>query len=372
VFSTTRRALGILGLTGSLVASLQIPGLVNRPPEVVSLQTSFRLPPSERWGALSDNETPVPVQCALASFTIDGDDGGAAAAVLAPFVNPRRSSIEIQEETATPHPLEVAEAEEATTTGTMSYFSLVPLQVPKSRTLADVAAAEELDADVLVRLNGRAADLPYDVDATVTGYRGTLQPYTVKSGDSIWSIARRHRIKMSVLIYLNAMKTTKIMPDTKLFVPDGTIDDTSMTTMAEEPWVRTMLEPAYSQLLARYGRMTSGFGWRNHPVTGKKGFHVGIDIAAPTGTAIKAWKSGVVEQAGRLGLMGNCVIVRHPGGFVSVYGHCSAVDCKVGDKVRMGQTIARVGKTGRATGTHLHFAIKSEGHFINPLKYLGS
>ena len=122
-----------------------------------------------------------------------------------------------------------------------------------------------------------------------------------------------------------------------------------------------MLEPAYYSLLAKYGRLTSGFGWRKHPVTKRRGFHVGIDVAAPKGTTIKAWKSGKVESAGRLGLMGKCVIIHHPGGFVSVYGHCDEVLVKAGDKVRLGQKIAKVGKTGRATGTHLHFAIKRGG-----------
>ena len=70
-------------------------------------------------------------------------------------------------------------------------------------------------------------------------------------------------------------------------------------------------------------------------------------------------------------MLGRCVIVRHAGGFRSIYGHCSSIAVKTGDTVKKGQTIAAVGKTGRATGCHLHFAIKSDEHFVNPLKYLG-
>ncbi len=371
MFSTTRRAIGVLGLTTSLVASLQIPGLVSepeRPPEVVSLHTTFRLPTDGGWGALSNDTTPVPVQCSYASFTVPSLQPKTK--TIEPFVNPRCA--DITEETITPHPLELADAEETPSTNPVVSFQLETIKVKKGATLAQIAGDRGLEACLLSNLNSRKIDEAYSKESTVTIYKGRLKPYTVKSGDSIWSISRCYRMKMSVLIYLNGLRTTKIFPGKKIFLPAGTIEKDSMSLMAAIPWVRKMLEPAYHTLLAKYGRLTSGFGWRKHPVTKRRGFHVGIDVAAPKGTKIKAWKSGVVERAGRLGLMGKCVIVRHPGGFVSVYGHCDEVLVKAGDKVRLGQTIAKVGKTGRATGTHLHFAIKRGGHFVNPLKYLGS
>mgnify|MGYP001545458537 CR=1 FL=1 len=378
MFSTTRRALGVLGLTTSLVASLQIPGLVSepvRPPEVVSLSTTFRIPAESGWGALSCETTPVPVQCSYASFTVPCLQPKATKkdkqpTEAEPFLNPRCA--DITEEIVAPHPLELADAEEIPSTNPVVSFQLETIPVKKGQTLAQVAGDRGLEAAILRNLNGGKVDTPFAKETSVTIYKGRLKPYTVKSGDSIWSISRCFRMKMSVLIYLNGLRTTKIFPGKKIFLPAGTIENQSMSLMAAVPWVRKMLEPAYHTLLAKYGRLTSGFGWRKHPVTKRRGFHVGIDIAAPTGTVIKAWKSGKVERAGTLGLMGKCVIIRHPGGFVSVYGHCDKVLVKAGDKVRLGQKIAKVGKTGRATGTHLHFAIKRGGHWVNPLKYLGS
>ena len=373
MFSTTRRALGVLGLTTSLVASLQIPGLVSepvRPPEVVSLSTTFRIPTESGWGALSSETTPVPVQCSYASFTVPSLQPKNLEAPQPQFVNPRCA--DITDDTVTPHPLELADAEEVPSSNPVVSFQIETIPVKKGQTLAQVAGDRGLEAAILANLNGSKIDEPFSKDTSVTIYKGRLKPYTVKSGDSIWSISRCYRMKMSVLIYLNGLRTTKIFPGKKIFLPAGTIENQSMSLMAAIPWVRKMLEPAYHTLLTKYGRLTSGFGWRKHPVTKRRGFHVGIDIAAPRGTIIKAWKSGTVERAGTLGLMGKCVIIRHPGGFVSVYGHCNKVLVKAGDKVRLGQKIAKVGKTGRATGTHLHFAIKRGGHFVNPLKYLGS
>ena len=221
MFSTTRRALGVLGLTTSLVASLQIPGLVSepvRPPEVVSLSTTFRIPAESDWGALSNDTTPVPVQCSYASFTVPGITKPEvhlpvpkkAKVALEPFVNPRCAGI--TEETVTPHPLELADAEELPSTNPVVSFRLENVPVKKGMTLAQVAGDRGLEATILSNLNGDKVDMPFGKDTTVTIYKGRLKPYTVKSGDSIWSISRCYRMKMSVLIYLNGLRTTKILP----------------------------------------------------------------------------------------------------------------------------------------------------------------
>mgnify|MGYP004639273463 CR=1 FL=1 len=116
--------------------------------------------------------------------------------------------------------------------------------------------------------------------------------------------------------------------------------------------------------LASYVYISSNYGSRH----GK--MHTGVDFAAPAGTSIYAWKSGKVTFAGWSGNYGNFIIVEHNDGTVSRYAHCSKIAVSAGQAVSKGQTIGYVGTTGNSTGNHLHFEIKINGSFVNPLNYL--
>lgn len=116
------------------------------------------------------------------------------------------------------------------------------------------------------------------------------------------------------------------------------------------------------------GRISSYFGYRS--IFGTYSFHSGIDIVASYGTAIAAADGGTVVWSGYKGSYGNLVIIDHGNGVQSYYGHCSSLLVSAGDKVYKGQTIARVGSTGRSTGNHCHFEVKINGTSVNPLSYL--
>jgi murein DD-endopeptidase MepM/ murein hydrolase activator NlpD len=118
------------------------------------------------------------------------------------------------------------------------------------------------------------------------------------------------------------------------------------------------------------GRLSDRYGWRNHPVYRKRLFHAGIDVAAPKGTPIVAAMSGKVIYSGRRSGYGKIVILSHSSGYSTRYGHCSSLLVKKGQYVKAGQTIARVGATGVATGNHLHFEVRKNGKTVNPLTYL--
>lgn len=115
------------------------------------------------------------------------------------------------------------------------------------------------------------------------------------------------------------------------------------------------------------GRITSNFGWRRNPIT-KKGreFHEGIDIAGPYGSAIRSAADGIVTFAGYKGAWGRLVIISHGYGYVTYYAHNSSIVVKKGARVEKGQIIARMGSTGRSTGTHLHFGVSYNGKWIDP------
>lgn len=119
--------------------------------------------------------------------------------------------------------------------------------------------------------------------------------------------------------------------------------------------------PAYGTITARYG--SGGSRWSS-------GRHTGLDIAAPTGTAIYAADAGKVTFAGWKGSYGYLVIINHGNGYETYYGHCSKLLVKVGETVAKGDYIAKVGNTGNSTGSHCHFEVRYNGVAKNPENYL--
>jgi murein DD-endopeptidase MepM/ murein hydrolase activator NlpD len=115
------------------------------------------------------------------------------------------------------------------------------------------------------------------------------------------------------------------------------------------------------------GRLASRFGWRVHPIFHTRKLHTGVDLASPRGTPIYAAGDGVVERAGWSSGYGNFTLLKHVNGYETGYGHQSKIVVKAGDHVRQGQIIGYVGSTGNSTGNHLHFEIRINGNFVDPL-----
>lgn len=119
-------------------------------------------------------------------------------------------------------------------------------------------------------------------------------------------------------------------------------------------------------------KITSGFGYRTDPKTGKAGaFHNGIDLAVPVGTAIKAPMDGVVSLVNSGGDGGNQIVIRHTNGYFTGYAHLSKQLVKKGDQVKKGEVIGLSGNTGKSTGPHLHFTMTDRsGAKVDPRKYM--
>lgn len=118
-----------------------------------------------------------------------------------------------------------------------------------------------------------------------------------------------------------------------------------------------------------YNTLTSLFGNRTHPVTGRANNHTGIDIAVAGGTSILAAKSGEVLTSGYNSSYGNYVVVSHGGGQSTLYAHMRSRAVSVGDNVKQGQVLGYVGTTGSSTGNHLHFEIRINGKRVDPIDY---
>ena len=118
------------------------------------------------------------------------------------------------------------------------------------------------------------------------------------------------------------------------------------------------------------GVMTSGFGLRRHPILGYVKMHTGVDWAAPTGTPIYAAGNGVIEKEGWESGYGKFILIRHANGYETAYGHMSAYakGAHEGEHVRQGQVIGFIGSTGLSTGSHLHFEIRINDRFVDPMR----
>jgi murein DD-endopeptidase MepM/ murein hydrolase activator NlpD len=118
------------------------------------------------------------------------------------------------------------------------------------------------------------------------------------------------------------------------------------------------------------GWMTSGFGMRHSPFTGRLKMHEGVDIASRTGTPVYTTADGIVSRAETVEGYGKLVVIDHGYGFKTYYGHNSKIYVKVGQRVQRGDRISAVGNTGSSTGSHCHYEVRLNGIPVNPKKYL--
>ncbi len=123
-------------------------------------------------------------------------------------------------------------------------------------------------------------------------------------------------------------------------------------------------------LPVRAGYASSGFGRRSDPFSGFNEFHRGVDFSGPRGSDVLTVADGVVQFSGRSNGYGNTVEIDHGNGYMTRYAHNSENLVAVGDRVKAGQVIAKMGSTGRSTGSHVHFEVWLDGRVVNPGQYL--
>jgi murein DD-endopeptidase MepM/ murein hydrolase activator NlpD len=166
------------------------------------------------------------------------------------------------------------------------------------------------------------------------------------------------------------------MPDTEselAVLTVGTVLETGSAGGAEAPEGYTMdklslgtIEP----VAPVFGVLTSDYGYRDHPISGKHRFHGGVDIGAEEGTPIVAFSDGRVEYIGEDNSFGLYLQIDHGNGVKSFYAHCRELCVRKDQRIEAGETVALVGSTGTTTGPHLHLELKCEGVRVNPAHYM--
>ena len=150
----------------------------------------------------------------------------------------------------------------------------------------------------------------------------------------------------------------------------SSVQQNSLDSLLDSLKSKKNLLAATPSLRPTHGWISSDFGYRISPFTGRKEFHKGLDIATRQRTPIIAPADGVVTYAAPKWLYGNLVTIDHGYGMVTRYGHCEKILKKRGERVKRGEVIALVGNTGRSTGPHLHYEIRLNGVPVNPVQYI--
>lgn len=200
--------------------------------------------------------------------------------------------------------------------------------------------------------------------------------HVVKRGETVYRIARSYGIPVRELMEVNDLRDPRQLEvGMELFVP-GATRTVEVPPAAPGAPPEPEVVPPEPSIDGRGGATAGSLRW---PVQGvlysrygvRQGQrHDGIDIAAPEGTTIGAAASGSVIYTGEQSGYGSIVILKHPGGLLTLYAHASSILVHQGDRVVAGQPIARVGRSGRTTGPHLHFEVRDGTRPRNPLFYL--
>lgn len=199
--------------------------------------------------------------------------------------------------------------------------------------------------------------------------------HRVRRKDSLSSIAESYGVSVQKIRQHNNIAGNTIRAGAVLFIPDAhpikkkaekILPQRSPVSVAKEPEERPRKRFQWPVV----GRITSSFGKRISPISGKRSFHTGMDIGCPMDTPVKAAADGKVIFSGWKEIFGNMIIIKHDDGFITVYGHHKENIAKENDEVKAGDVIARSGTSGASTGPHLHFEIRKHLTPLNPLRLL--
>lgn len=242
-------------------------------------------------------------------------------------------------------------------------FKTQMYKVKESESLWTIAKSKGISFDSIITVNKlkNMHQLQVGQQIIIPNQSGIL--YEVTPDESLWSIATQYHVSVEDLIDVNDLSystTNSFDTNLEIFIPGVKLSYDERVNLLGLNFIR----PAG-------GRITSRFGWRRDPFNRKKrDFHPGIDFGCNVGTPIKAAANGKVIYAGRKGGYGLAVVLRHKGGFTTIYGHLSYIRVKRGQYVDAGKIIAKSGNTGRSTGPHLHFEVRHYGVPINPLSVM--
>ena len=185
--------------------------------------------------------------------------------------------------------------------------------------------------------------------------------HTVAKNESLTGIASKYGVSMETLLDVNDLSTSVLKAGQNIFIPGARLDSYSL---------KMALGELFKCPITAKWRLSSPYGYRADPFTGVRKFHTGMDLAAPTGTPVKASLDGKVVAVSYNQVYGNYVIISHINGYQTLYAHLHTATVKVGQRLNQGDKLGLVGSTGYSTGPHLHFEVRKDGAAQNPKNYI--
>ncbi|MBM3235494.1 M23 family metallopeptidase [Candidatus Poribacteria bacterium] len=238
--------------------------------------------------------------------------------------------------------------------------------------LWDIARKYNLDWFTILSVNKlkKANDISIGQELKIPNQDGVL--HTVQAGETLEDIALKYRVQMNQIVGANRIiNRNQMLPGKEIFIPGAKMTLKEQHKLTEDRGIKhdAIARPKGKAIISPLkGKITSRFGYRIHPISCKYAFHKGVDISARYGTPVKAVMDGRVTFSGWMGGYGKLVVIKHPNGWITRYGHNSQLLVKEGDWVVSGKIIAKVGSTGRSTGNHLHFETWKGDELVNPSK----
>jgi murein DD-endopeptidase MepM/ murein hydrolase activator NlpD len=237
-------------------------------------------------------------------------------------------------------------------------------------TLSSISSKFDVSVDSIKWANDKVdfKTLKPGTSLTIPPVTGII--YKVKAGDTIYTIAKKFQTNPQGIVDfpLNTFaddETFALVAGQTLIIPDGVMPDAPAPTL---PKYANVLTPDAGSVTASGSFVWPAFGRITQPF---RSYHPGVDIANHDGGPIVAADSGTVVTAGWTNSgYGNHIIIDHGNGYRTLYGHLSVISVVVGQRVSRGSTIGQMGSTGRSTGTHLHFEIRTSGGNKDPLSFL--
>jgi murein DD-endopeptidase MepM/ murein hydrolase activator NlpD len=209
---------------------------------------------------------------------------------------------------------------------------------------------------------------PRDV-TSAGGRRSGGVHHTVRKGETLWRISKTYGVSLGEIVEANDLESYTIRIGQRLLIPGADSERRVPEAPLAEPGP---ISATLQWPLAGRGRgsVTSGFGPRVDPVTGGEVFHKGIDIDGAREERVLAAAAGEVVFSGTMHGYGTVVMLDHGDRLITVYAHLSRSIVRLEEEVARGRTIGYVGTTGKTTGSHLHFEVRSRGVAVDPLQYL--
>lgn len=245
----------------------------------------------------------------------------------------------------------------------------IEYKIKKGDTLFDLAKKYDITVSDIKEINDMNSNLIKPEETIIipkTGKGGGRNEklnkniiHEIEPGDTLSGISKKYGTDIETIKLANNLRNSNIRIGDNLIIPYMENNSGRSFKLSKGAFIWPVM-----------GRISSGYGWRIHPIKDERIFHTGIDIAIPLNREIRAAASGKVIQSGWISGYGKAVTIEHGNNIKTRYAHNSSLLIKKGTIVNVGDVIALSGSTGLSTGSHLHFEIINGNDTVNPIKYL--